>query len=101
MTISRIGKNLNWDEFSSDEQGAIASELSRRINETIPMVSLSRAVQAMKLMEGKIFNEGDLITINFDVCFLWTDILQILGGIRKKKAKRKKGDNVWTLKKHL
>lgn len=76
----------NLSYLSQDEYNEVAKELGERIKNSIYMLADIKAREALiQLQDLDSVTGEDQIHINFDMVFVWQDIVEIVGGFRRKK----------------
>ncbi len=91
LSCDKKGMAPTWrlSQLSNDEYSTVVKVLAERLQNSFHMVAESRAEQALKLLENREIRETDEITVKIDMIFVWTDILDIVGGLRRKKNSMK------------
>ena len=88
--------DLNFDEngvaptwrlsqLTNDELDEVIRILSERMQNSLEMVVESRVAEALSLLTDKDIRERDTVTIQMDMVFVWMDILEIVGGYRRRE----------------
>ena len=84
-----LAKGWTWGDFTEKEQSAVVEMLTERLKNSIEMLAMSRSISVMKQLEGKFLRDRDTITVKFDFEFIWGDIIEIIGGLRRDKEESK------------
>lgn len=85
VEMINLTKGWTWGDFTEKEQSAVIEMLSDRLKNSIEMLAMSRTISVMTQLEGRILRDRDTITVKFDFEFVWGDIIEIIGGLRRDK----------------
>jgi len=72
-------------KLTSEEKNILITELAERMKDLVYMRAKDKAKEVTEKLLKTDFNPEDKIIINYQVEMVGTDILQILGRIRRKK----------------
>jgi len=77
-------EKYKFDDFNKEEVSLIKQEITRRIKNLIFMAAENQTSEIINKMVGMSFNGEDTIDIKFSTVFVFNDILEIVGGLRRK-----------------
>ena len=72
-------------KLTPEEKNAIITELAERMKDIVYMNAREKAEEALNDILEDIPSPNDIIEIDYNIRFVFNDILQILGRIRRKK----------------
>ena len=76
-------------KLTPEEKNAIITELAERMKDIIYMNAREKAEEALDQILEDSLSPNDIIDIDYNIRFVFNDILQILGRIRRTKTGEK------------
>lgn len=76
-------------KLTPEEKNAIITELAERMKDIIYMNAREKAEEALDQILEDSLSPNDIIDIDYNIRFVFNDILQILGRIRRTKMGEK------------
>lgn len=86
-----IGNNRRVNEMkftladaTPEEYNAVVKALAEKMKNVIYMSAERRAFEVLDSMKDIAFSVNDALVVKYNFDFLWNDVIEILGGLRRK-----------------
>jgi hypothetical protein len=87
LRYDRTKYSLESFKITAEERQIIIDELAEKFKNSIYILAQDRTTDIFDQMHNKKYREDDEITVNMGFIFVFGDVIEILGGIRRKDAK--------------